>query len=87
MKFINFIEAWMKKIKPKHGKALISKFVMSFAIHDECHIKDESTMKTADLMAKYVLINIYYMPIFRTSININFKNIKTYSNSISWNEC
>ena len=76
----------MKEIKPKLGKASISKLIMSFTIHNEYHIKGESTMKTADLMAKYVSANTYYMSISETSIDMNLKSIKTYSDSMSQNE-
>ena len=82
MKFINLIKAQMKKIKSKHDEALILKLVMSFTIHNECYIKDKLTMKTANLMAKYISANIYHMSIFRTPININLKSIKTYSDLI-----
>ena len=87
MKFVNLIKVWMKEIKLKHGEALISKLAMFFAICDECHIKDGPIMKTADLMAKYVPVNTYCMPISRTLIDMNLKNVKTYLNSISQNKC
>ena len=86
MKFINFIEAWMKKIKLKCDEASISKLTMFFAICDECYIKGRSTTKIADLMIKYVFANTYHISISRTSIDINFKSIKTYSDSMPQNK-
>ena len=73
----------MKEIKLKHNKISILKLVMFFAIHNECHIKDESTMKTADLMTKYISANAYCVPISEISINMNLESIKTYLNSMS----
>ena len=87
MKFINLIKVWMKETKLKCDEASIPKLAMSFTIHNECHIKNESTIKTANLMTKYVPANIYCMPIFRTLININLKSIKTYLNSMPQNKC
>lgn len=75
----------MKKIKLKHDKASILKLTMFFIICDECHIKDELIMKTANLMAKYVSVNIYHISISETSINMNLKSIKPYSDSMPWN--
>ena len=86
MKFINLIKAQMKETKSKHSKASILKLIMFFTIHNECYIKSESTTKTVDLMAKYVSANAYHMPIFRTLINTNFKNVKTYLDPIPWNK-
>ena len=76
----------MKEIKLKHGEASILKLTMSFAIYNEYHIKDEPIIKTADLMAIYISVNTYHMPIFRTLIDINLKSIKIYLDSMSWNE-
>ena len=73
----------MKETKLKYGEISISKFMMFFAIYNECHIKGRLIMKTADLIIKYIFINIYHMLIFETSINMNFKSIKTYSDPIS----
>ena len=72
----------MKETKPKCDEASIPKLMMFFTIHNECYIKNKSIIKTADLITKYVFINTYCMPISETLIDINFKNIKTYSDSI-----